>query len=108
MAKFIQERVARVPMQGARATGGVVHLTLAGAHSISLSSAQFQAIDPDGSHRDIAIVPASSAPNAWFYIRNTGGAGGNLLVKDGAATVATIPNGIAAFVISDGTNWLAA
>ena len=55
MAKFIQDRVARVPSQNVRSTGGFVQLTLAGNHGVSTDSAQFQVLDPDGGARDVYL-----------------------------------------------------
>lgn len=107
MAKFIQDRVARVPSQNVRSTGGFLQLTLAGNHGISTDSAQFQVLDPDGAARDVYLADVSRSAGAWFRFTNIGGAGGTLEIKTGpgAPALISLANNESIFMVCNGFNW---
>ena len=104
MPKFIQERVARVPSQNQRVTGGYLELALGGNHVLSLDSAQFQVLDPGAAHRDVFLPDATYCQGGWFWIRNIGG-GNNLVIKNGVVTVATVSSGAGWHFVSNGIDW---
>ena len=107
MAKFIQDRVARVPTQNIRSSQGFVELALTGNHGLGIDAAQFQILEPNGSDRDVYLPPASVSLGAWFRIMNAGGGGDDLLVKTepGGPTIMTIANLEAGFLVCNGVSW---
>ncbi len=79
--------------------------TLAGNKTLVAKDSQFQALDPDGSDRDI-VLPAE-LDGLRYDILHTGGAN-NLVVKnDAASTIATLTTGQKATLVCDGTDWIA-
>jgi len=105
MAKFIQDRVARVPSQNVRSTGGFVALVLGGAHWIGVDSAQFQNLDGGGSHRDVNLPPPLTSVGAWFRICNKGGTHTLVVKKPDTTTLVTIAAGDTAVVFCSGFDW---
>jgi len=68
-------------------------------------SGSVQALDPDGSHRDVEL-PAEADTNPYFYIANTAGGAENLVVKsDAPATIATLGQNERGLFFSDGVAW---
>ena len=80
--------------------------TLAGALVVLQTDAQFQRLDPDGSHRNVTLPPEQPNAGLWYHILNLAGGAENLVIlDDGASTVATISQNEAAVVVCDGTTW---
>lgn len=104
MAKFIQDRVARVPSQNIRCTGGSATITLTGPHALGTDAAQFQILDGGGSDRDVHLPDVTTSAGAWFRIANDGGTN-NLVVKSGGVTVISLPPDAPAFFVCDGFTW---
>jgi hypothetical protein len=65
--------------------------TLAGAKACSLSSGQFQQLDPGGAHRDVTLPAVAKGDAGYFFVfANAASGAENLVVKDAAAsTIAT-------------------
>ncbi len=74
--------------------------TLAATKACTLQSSQFQALDPDGSPRDVTLPAVTKGDDGYFvFVLNTAGAANALTVKDAAAaTVATVAQNKAAVV----------
>lgn len=82
--------------------------TLSAAKTLTDASEPVQALDPNGSDRDVNL-PTEASTNHIFYIINTADATENLVVKDdGGTTIVTIAQGESATLIPDGANWVAA
>lgn len=66
--------------------------TLAGAHTLTLASGQFQILDPGGAHRDVTLPTVAKHDNGYgIVVINAADAAENLVVKDAAAaTIGTI------------------
>ena len=66
--------------------------TLAGAHTLTLASGQFQVLDPGGAHRDVTLATVAKHDDGYFaLIANSANAAENLVVKDAAAaTIGTV------------------
>jgi hypothetical protein len=83
--------------------------TLAGAHALTLTSGQFQVLDPDGSHRDVTLPTVAAHDSGYFVlIANSAGGAENLVVKDaGASTIGTVNQSEAGlFYVSAAGAWL--
>ena len=106
MAKFIQDRVARVPSQNIRCTGGSATITLTGPHALGTDAAQFQILDGGGSDRDVYLPDVTTSAGSWFRVYNEGGTN-NLVVKAGASIIFTQPADSAVFYVCDGFTWSA-
>ncbi len=104
MAKFIQDRVARVPSQNIRCTGGFAGITLTGSHAIFEGSAQFQILDGGGSDRDVYLPDVTTSAGAWFRVFNAGGTNA-LVFKSGTTPILSQPANSAVFYVCDGFNW---
>ena len=104
MAKFIQDRVARVPSQNIRCTGGSVTAVIGGTLALSTDAAQFQVLDGGGSDRDVLLPDVTTSAGAWFRIYNNGGSN-DLVVKAGPTTILSLPNDASVFFICDGFTW---
>ena len=66
--------------------------TLAGAHTLTLASGQFQVLDPGGAHRDVTLATVAKHDDGFFVLlANSANAAENLVVKDAAAaTIGTV------------------
>ena len=107
MPKFIQDRVARVPSQNIRSTGGYAFEVLAGPKGLDTTSPQFQLLDPDGGNVDLYLPPVDLSTGAWFRVGNVGGALGTLEIKTdpAAPAILALPNNAGVFLVCDGFSW---
>lgn len=98
--------VAVNPANGLRVRLGHNVEALAGTKTLLPQDAQFQLLDPDGSHRNVDL-PAEEASQGLFYvIKNTAGGAENLVVRDdAAATKETLAQGKWGIFMCDGTTW---
>lgn len=81
-------------------------ITLAANLTLTDEHTNFLRIDPGGSARDVTLPAEATSEGAAFRILNTADAAENLVVKDDAgATVVTISQNEAAWVVCDGTSW---
>jgi hypothetical protein len=88
------------------AGGGVVNLTLAGTLTLTVNSAKFQRLDPDGVNRNVDLPAEALSEGLSFRILNTAGGAENLVVRDdAAATIVTLNQNKACWVACDGTTW---
>lgn len=69
------------------------------------SDAPVQFIDPSASEYSVEL-PAEGSSNHIFYFVNTSASHDLEIVDDGAATIVTIFPGLAALVLSDGSQWV--
>ena len=85
--------------------GGHQAQTAAGTVTLTYASGQYQKIDPDGSHRDVALP--SARRGAFFDVVNSAGGAENLVVKDGASTVVTLnqSEGARVYVAEGASTW---
>jgi hypothetical protein len=87
------------------ATGDCVRVAaLAGADTLTASSAEYQLLDPGGAHRDVTLPAALKG--LTFTIKNTADAAENLVIKNAAAaTIDTLGQNELGIFVCDGTNW---
>lgn len=87
--------------------GGTVNTeTLSGAKTLVAGDARIQALDPDGSNRDVNLPAEASSRGLMFWIKNTAGGAEILTIKDdGGSTICTPTENETAIVYCDGTSW---
>lgn len=91
-----------------RLEGGVEEATLSGDLTLDASSANFQALDPGGSARDVTMPTAADSDGLLFWIFNAADAAENLVIKDdGGSTLLTLPQAACGIVGCDGSSWFA-
>lgn len=106
MAKFIQDRVARVPSQNIRSTGGWAQTVLSGDTGLGVTSAQFQKLDGGGANRNVHLPGVAESAGVWFFVSNVGGSH-DLVFLEGGVTVISLPSDEDGFLVCDGFNWAA-
>ena len=87
-----------------RLRDGVDVRTLSGALTLDATSGNYLLLDPGGAGRTVTLPAAASSNGLAFFIANTADAAETLTISDGA-TVATVGQGQACMVASDGTDW---
>jgi hypothetical protein len=103
---LIPQSVAVNPVNGLRVRLGHNVETLSGAKTLLPQDAQFQLLDPDGSHRDVTLPAEEASQGLFFIIKNTAGGAENLVVEnDAAATKETLGQGKWGIFMCDGTSW---
>tara|TARA_R100000306_G_scaffold61433_2_gene64014 strand:- start:59 stop:409 length:351 start_codon:yes stop_codon:yes gene_type:complete len=103
---LLYQGVAVNPVNGLRLALGHNVETLADAIVLLPQSAQFQALDPDGSHRNVDLPAEEASQGLFFLIKNTAGGAENLVVRDDAgATKETLGQGKWGIFVCDGTSW---
>jgi|TARA_R110001583_G_scaffold21350_7_gene81126 hypothetical protein len=103
---LIPQGVAINPVNGLRVRLGHNVETLAGAKTLTPQDAQFQLLDPDGSHRNVDLPAEEASQGLFFFIKNTAGGAENLVVRDDAAgTKETLAQGKWSIFMCDGTIW---
>ena len=80
--------------------GGFNEETLAGGKVLTYRDSQYQALDPGGSHRNIAMPAEGARAGSWFWIANKANAAENLVLQqpDASTTLATVNQNEAALV----------
>ena len=80
--------------------GGFNIESLAGAKVLTFGDSQIQALDPDGSNRDVAMPAVGARAGAWFLIVNRANAAENLVLQqpDASTTLLTLGQNKAALV----------
>lgn len=80
--------------------GGFNEETLAGGKVLTFSDSQYQALDPGGSHRNVAMPAAGARAGAFFWIANKANGAENLVLQqpDASTTLATLNQNEAALV----------
>ncbi len=88
------------------APGGFNVETLAGGKVLTFADSQYQALDPGGSHRNVAMPAEGARKGAYFWIANKADAAENLVLQqpDASTTLATLNQNEAAlvFCLADG------
>ena len=103
---LIPQRVAVNPVNGARLRLGHNLETLAGTKTLLPQDSQFQALDPDGAHRNVDLPAEEVSQGLFFFIKNTAGGAENLVVRnDAGATKETLGQGKWGIFFCDGTSW---
>tara|TARA_Y100000310_G_scaffold74912_1_gene71153 strand:+ start:268 stop:618 length:351 start_codon:yes stop_codon:yes gene_type:complete len=103
---LIPQGVAVNPVNGLRVRLGGNIETLAATKTLVPQDAQFQALDPDGSHRNVDLPAEEASQGLFFFIKNTAGGAENLVVRnDAAATKETLGQGKWGIFFCDGTDW---
>ena len=103
---LIPQRVAVNPVNGARLALGHNVQALSDAIVLLPQSAQFQALDPDGSHRNVDLPAEEVSQGLFFFIKNTAGGAENLVVRnDNGDTKETLAQGKWGIFFCDGTSW---
>lgn len=104
---LLYQGVAVNPANGLRLAVGHRIAALSTDDVLLPQSAQFQALDPDGSNRDVTLPAEEASQGLFFIIKNTANAGGeDLVVKDDAAsTVVTLAQNQCSIVACDGSSW---
>jgi|TARA_R110000824_G_scaffold106383_1_gene251378 hypothetical protein len=103
---LIPQTVAVNPVNGARLRLGHSVATLSDAIVLLPQSAQFQALDPDGVHRNVDLPAEEASLGLFFFIKNTAGGAENLVVRDDAgSTKETLGQGKWGIFFCDGTSW---
>lgn len=87
-----------------RLRDGVDVQTLSGALTLDDTSGNYLLLDPGGSSRTVTLPAAGDSNGLAFFIANTADAAETLTISDGA-TVATVGQGQACMVASNGTDW---
>ena len=97
------------PENGLRVRLGFNDETLSGTKVLVPQDAQFQLLDPDGSHRQVNMPLESASQGLFFRIENLASATHKLNIHDstGAAFSPTIeiPHDSVAFLVCDGSEW---
>ena len=103
---LIPQGVAVNPVNGLRLRGGHNIATLSDAIVLLPQSPQFQALDPDGSHRNVDLPAEEASQGLFFFIKNTAGGAENLVVRnDNGDTKETLGQGKWGIFVCDGTSW---
>ena len=103
---LIPHGVAVNPVNGLRLRAGHNIETLAGTKTLVPQDAQFQALAPDGSHRNVDLPAEEASLGLFFLIKNTAGGAENLVVRDDAAsTKETLGQGKWGIFVCDGSSW---
>jgi hypothetical protein len=89
-----------------RIRNGVQAETLVGAETLTARSANFLALDPGGSNRNVDLPAEEDSEGLQFSIYNSADADEDLVIRnDAAATIVTINQGEFAIVGCDGAAW---
>ena len=99
---------AVTPVNGLRVRLGHNVETLADDKTLLPQDAQFQLLDPDGSHRDVTLPAEEASQGLFFIIKNTAGGAENLVVMDDTGapgTKETLGQGKWGIFMCDGTSW---
>ncbi len=99
MANYTGKNPFQIP-RPIRTPGGFNAETLAASKTLTYQDSQFQALDPGGSGRDVALPAAGARKGAFFWIANKANAAEalTLLQPDGSTNVCTIHQNEAAMV----------
>lgn len=85
---------------------GVNVAALAGTFTMTWLDEQFQQLDPDGAHRDVALpTPDPEHRGCFFCFYNSANAAENLVVKSGVSTIVTLGQGESAIVAATSSAW---
>lgn len=88
-----------------QASNGVNVETLTGNKTLVVGDARFQKLDPDGS-KDVILPAEPLSKGLCYMILNAAGGAENITVKsDAPATVVTLNQNEAAWVVCDGVTW---
>lgn len=82
--------------------------TASGNIALAKTDPIYQFINPNGANRDVTLPDVTGADtNLAFSVKNTGGAGNTLTLKNFAGTIlgSAIPNGYTLSVVWEGTTW---
>ena len=105
MAEYTGKNPFKIP-RPIRTPGGFNVETLAGGKVLTYQDSQYQALDPGGSHRNVAMPAAGAREGAWFWIANKANGAENLVLQqpDASTTLATLNQNEAAlvFCVADG------
>ena len=103
---LLYQGVAVNPANGLRLAVGHRIATLSTDDVLLPQSAQFQALDPDGTHRNVDLPAEEASQGLFFFIKNTAGGAENLGVRnDAGATKETLGQGKWGIFVCDGTSW---
>ena len=103
---LLYQGVAVNPANGLRVRLGGNLETLADDKRLLPQDAQFQALDPGGSHRNVLLPAEEASQGLFFFIKNTAGGAENLVVKnDGGDTKETLGQGKWGIFFCDGSSW---
>ena len=103
---LLYQGVAVNPANGLRVRLGHNVETLAGTKTLTPQDAQFQMLDPDGSHRNVDLPAEEASQGLFFIIKNTAGGAENLVVRnDNGDTKETLGQGKWGIFVCDGTSW---
>ena len=99
MASFSGKNPFKIP-RPQRYPGGFNAETLAGAKVLTYQDSQFQALDPGGSARNVALPAAGARKGHFFWIANKADAAEAITLQqpDASTTLATISQNEAALV----------
>jgi hypothetical protein len=87
-----------------RLRDGVDVRTLSGALTLDATSGNYLLLDPGGAGRTVTLPAAAGSNGLAFFIANTADAAEDLTISDGS-TVATVGQGQACVVASNGSDW---
>jgi hypothetical protein len=97
------------PENGLRVRLGFVEEDMTGTKVLTPQDAQFQMLNPDGSHRQVNMPLASASQGLFFRIENLAGSTYKLNIHNSAGDAFVpaieIPHNSAAFLVCDGTTW---
>lgn len=87
--------------------GGAAVVTASGTITLTIASAVYQLINPNGAARDVILPAPGAGAQAAFAIKNTGSAGNTLTIKTagGAQVGVTLANGYTQFVVWANAAW---
>ena len=77
--------------------------TLAGTKTLVAKDSQFQALDPNGSNRDVLLPP--ELDGLRYDILHDGGANNLVISNDAGGNIVTLTTGQSATVVCDGSVW---
>lgn len=102
--------LSRVPFRLTRALmlpgSGVASRALAAALTLAGLDEHILRLDAGASNRNVTLDTAAQNKGRWYIVRNFGAAN-NLVMKDGADTIATLAPGDVGLFACDGTDWFA-
>jgi hypothetical protein len=102
--------LSRVPFRLTRALLlpglGVASRALSAALTLAGLDEHILRLDAGASNRNVTLDTAAQNKGRWYIVRNYGAAN-NLVMKDGADTIATLAPGDVGLFACDGTDWFA-
>ena len=103
---LLYQGVAVNPANGLRVRLGHNMETLAGTKTLTPQDAQFQLLDPGGSHRNVDLPAEEASQGLFFVIKNTADDAENLVVRnDNGDDKETLAEDRWGIFMCDGTSW---